>query len=178
MPIGGPRDPAPPGWLERARTAEMAVFENPRALPRAFVPRTLRREPAVARRLDAMRQETDFGRDGVALERGRPGGGAWRRGFAPGSRDRAGPGGRGGVHRPCVRGHLDSGLAGLARECGGGTSIPLETVNHAFVGFWLPPGTHSVRLSYRPSSWPLGLAAAAAGLLAAVLMATTARRSS
>lgn len=59
-----------------------------------------------------------------------------------------------------------------------GTSIPLETVNHAFVGFWLPPGRHSVRLNYRPSSWSLGLAAAAAGFAAAVLMATTARRTS
>ncbi len=64
------------------------------------------------------------------------------------------------------------------RATSAGTRVPLETVNHAFVGFWLPPGTHAVRLSYRPLSWTLGLAAAAAGAIAAVLMATAPRRRS
>ena len=51
-----------------------------------------------------------------------------------------------------------------------GRAIALETVNHAFVGFWLEPGPHRVRLSYRPPSWPLGLAASVGGLVAALAM--------
>jgi uncharacterized membrane protein YfhO len=57
-----------------------------------------------------------------------------------------------------------------------GRSLPVVTANHAFVGFWVPPGRHSVRLAYRPASWRLGLAAGAVGVLAAVALATLRRR--
>ena len=59
--IGAPGDSAPRGWREQARGPEMTIFENPRALPRAFVPSRLRREADPARRLEAMARETDFG---------------------------------------------------------------------------------------------------------------------
>ncbi len=112
--IGGPRDPAPAGWRERARTAELAVFENPLALPRAFVPRTLRREPDAGRRLEALRRETDFART------------AWL--SAPGAGRAEEPGGEAAlrlreigpdlaieaeVATPRVRRDLAAGLAGV-----------------------------------------------------------------
>src|SRR6185369_14438736 len=50
--IAGPDEPAPAGWREQARGSEMAIFENPRALPRAFVPRRLRRAADPAQLLD------------------------------------------------------------------------------------------------------------------------------
>ena len=58
--IGAPGDPVPPGWVEQARGPEMAVFSNPHALPRAFVPRRLRREPDPGERLRAMGVAEDF----------------------------------------------------------------------------------------------------------------------
>ena len=54
----------------------------------------------------------------------------------------------------------------------GGRPIPLESVNHAFVGLWLPPGRHEVRLSYRPFSWSLGLWSLLAGAIACVVLAS------
>ena len=176
--IGGPRDPAPAGWRERARTAELAVFENPLALPRAFVPRTLRREPDAGRRLEALRRETDFERT------------AWL--SAPGAGRAEEPGGEAALRlreigpdlaieaEVATRAFVATSLPDWPgwRAIENGIAIPLETVNHAFVGFWLPPGSHAVRLRYFPPSWPLGLTAGAAGLLAAILMATTARRAS
>ena len=59
--IASPGDPAPPGWRERGRDAEMAIFENPRALDRVFVPRRVRFEPDRSARLAQMARETDFG---------------------------------------------------------------------------------------------------------------------
>ena len=57
----------------------------------------------------------------------------------------------------------------------GSTALRVETVNHAFVGIWLPPGKHTLRLTYRPPSFALGLAAMAAGLVFAAVLAATAR---
>jgi uncharacterized membrane protein YfhO len=56
-----------------------------------------------------------------------------------------------------------------------GRELPVETVDHAFVGFWLPAGEHTVRLAYRPRSWTLGLAAFGAGLALASILALAAR---
>ena len=57
----------------------------------------------------------------------------------------------------------------------GSAALRVETVNHAFVGIWLPSGKHTVRLTYRPPSFPLGLTALAAGLVFAAVLAATAR---
>ena len=56
-----------------------------------------------------------------------------------------------------------------------GAALRIETVNHAFVGMWLPAGKHTVRLTYRPPSFALGLGALAAGLVCAAVIAATAR---
>ncbi len=174
--VGGPRDPAPPGWRELVRDADLAVFENPRALPRAFVPRTVRSEPDPARRLEAMGRETRFAET------------AWL--SAPAGSLAGEPGGEASLELREIGPDLsiDARVESRAfvatslpdwpgwRAMDGGNAIPLETVNHAFVGFWLAPGAHSVRLSYRPRSWPLGLAASAAGLLVAAGMAAAGRR--
>ena len=58
--IASPGDPAPSGWLERGRDREMAIFENPRALERVFVPRRVRFEPERNARIAQMARETDF----------------------------------------------------------------------------------------------------------------------
>jgi hypothetical protein len=45
-----------------------------------------------------------------------------------------------------------------------GRRLDVQTVNHAFVGFWLPRGAARVRLSYAPPSFAAGLASTALGL--------------
>ena len=62
-----------------------------------------------------------------------------------------------------------------ARDAAGAT-LALETVNHAFVGVWIPAGRDEVRLSYRPRSVRDGLALFAAGAAACVAMAASRRR--
>jgi uncharacterized membrane protein YfhO len=58
-----------------------------------------------------------------------------------------------------------------------GRLLAVETVNHAFVGFWVEPGEHSVRLRYRPRSWTLGIWAFVLGLVVAVALSRASQRS-
>ena len=65
-----PGVPAPDGWTVRSEGEEMRLLENPRALPRAFVPRLLLAAPDPDRRLAALRSVTDFAERGVVSEAG------------------------------------------------------------------------------------------------------------
>jgi uncharacterized membrane protein YfhO len=57
-----------------------------------------------------------------------------------------------------------------------GGEVSLTTVNHAFVGFWLEPGRHAVRLHYLPGSFLLGSALAGAALFAVSLLIVIRRK--
>ena len=46
----------------------------------------------------------------------------------------------------------------------GGREEPAVEIDGGFLGFQVPPGSHAVRLRYRPHGWTLGLALFAAGL--------------
>jgi hypothetical protein len=168
--------PAPAGWTVVTRGRDAAVFENSRALPRAFVPGTLRVQPDVRRRLTEMSGADDFSRT------------AWVNGDGDAPAD------------------LSNGAASVrVREIGpdlvidadvrerafiatsvpdwpgwgarsGGRAIALATVNHAFVGLWLPPGRHVVRLHYLPDSFRLGIVLAAVAVLGALLPVLLGRR--
>jgi hypothetical protein len=165
--VGSPGEPPPAGWRERARTEALSVFENPRALPRAFVPEKLRFGEDPARRLGEMAEARDFART------------AWLSGGEAGSEKENG---RAELEVRAVGPDLLV-TADVSQQTLVATSLPdwpgwkgetgdrelsLTTVNHAFVGFWLPPGRSAVRLTYRPHSFTLGLwafaAASAAGL--------------
>ena len=131
--------------------------------------------PMPAARLAAMAASTDFG--GTAFLAGPgPAAAGQRRGGAPPAR--LGPGSRRrGVRRLArLRRDVAAGLAGLDRRDRTGAPLPLETVNHAFVGFWLEPGRHDVRLTYRPASWALGLASFSAGSVVCIALALAAAR--
>jgi Bacterial membrane protein YfhO len=173
--IGAADQATPAGWNEQARGPELAVFENPRALPRAFAPKNLHRgDPRL--RLEEMEREADFART------------AWLSGTGPAREEngeaRVAARGAGpdlvltvdAASRVFVATSLPDWPGWVAEE--GGARLPVETVNHAFVGLWLPPGRHTVRLSYRPFSWRLGLGTFAAGALAAAALATAKRRPS
>ena len=172
--IGASADPVPEGWREQARGPEMAIFANPGALPRAFIPRALRRVADPARRLAAMAAEHDFG-DTAFL--GGAAGTQVQNGEAVLRMRDAGPDLvlEASVYARAFVATSISDWPGWIAESDG-RALPLETVNHAFVGFWLEPGQHRVRLAYRPASWTLGLAAFAAGCLVAVVLAMSRRR--
>jgi len=172
--IANPDIPAPSGWVAIARGREMALFENIRPLPRAFVPRRVRMQPDPRKRLAEMGHATDFG------ER------AWI------DADAAQDVGNGAA-RVTVRAIgsdllVTADVAGRAlvatsmpdwpgwRAEGNGRDVPLVTVNHAFVGFWLSPGRHAVRLAYLPRSFSIGVWVAGASLAVLTLLGVLARR--
>lgn len=165
--IGGPDETAPRGWTLLARGRDGSTFENPVALPRAFVPGIVRVEPDGRKRIAEMSAATDFSRtawvDGGASRDSRNGAASIRvREVGPDLvidadvRERA-----------FVATSVPDWPGWQARS--GALAIPLVTVNHAFVGFWLPPGRHSVRLRYFPRTFVAGGVLAGAALAAAVL---------
>jgi hypothetical protein len=174
--IGAPKDRVPEGWRERVRTEALTLFENPGALPRAFVPMRLRSVEDSARRLGEMAGETDFTRtawlSGTGADEVNGEAVLELRAVGPDLLVSA------DVSRRTPRTLVATSLPDWPgwRADAGGSALALTTVNHAFVGFWLPPGTHAVRLTYRPASFSLGLLALAAGAAAAALLAATARR--
>jgi hypothetical protein len=178
--IASPGDRVPAGWRERSREAEMAIFENPGALERVFVPRRLRYEPDPKARIAQMARETDFGGrawlsdpDGDASAPGEIANGQARlslRSVGPDLLITATATSRALLATsvpawPGWRAETESGR------------LPIVRVNHAFVGFWLEPGRHSVRLRYRPPTLGFALSACLAGvLLSAGLGAAVMRR--
>jgi hypothetical protein len=173
--IAPPEAALPPGWRERSRGREMAVFENPRALPRLFVPRKIRSRKSADRALAEMRAATDFSETAwVAGETGEAGNGK-----AEISLRAAGPDLIATVTatgRVFLATSLPDWPGWIAESAS--TRIPLVTANHAFVGFWLDAGHHAVRLHHRPASFFYGLAAFALGLLAVATPALRAPGSS
>jgi len=172
--IGAPADPVPEGWREQARGPELAIFANPGALPRAFVARAVRRVTDPARRLAAMGAVKDFG---ATVFLGAAGAAEQENGEATLGLRAAGPDlvvEASVASRALVATSLPDWPGWIAES--NGRALPLETVNHAFVGFWLEPGRHDVRLSYRPASWAIGVAAFSAGCVACIALALAAAR--
>jgi hypothetical protein len=141
----------------------MAIFDNPAALPRAFVPRRLRRVADAHERLDELARASDFAQTAWVSEPGIP---DERNGEATLFLRSVGPDlvVEARAARPTlIATSIPDWPGWTARE--GGRPLPTVTVNHAFVGVRVPAGEHTVRLAYRPRSWSLGLGACAAGIL-------------
>jgi len=168
-----------PGWHLLARGPGSWLWQNPRALPRAFVPRRVRLGVPAGREVAEMAVEKDFGeRAWIAPPAGES---------DPPGPPREEPNGRGWV---VARRH-GTGLVLTARmkQPGwavisetawagwrarlDGREVPLGIANHAFLALALPAGWHQAELFYRPRSFEIGLAlsAAALALLAAVTLA-------
>jgi hypothetical protein len=159
-------DGVPPGWREVAREGEAVLLENPNALPRAFVPRTvmvgLQSEVAV----DEMSSATDF-RDR-----------AWITADVVPYERMNGPG------RVAMRGErldvemesdgwvvvTNSAWKGW-RAYVDGRRVALQRANVAFLGIHVPKGRHAIRLVYWPESFVKGRAITFVTLLALAVMA-------
>jgi hypothetical protein len=176
--VASPDVPAPTGWVVIARGREVALFQNPRALSRAFVPRRIRVEPSAQLRLAEMGDATDFG-DTAWLNQSNalPPGEGRQNGSATLTVREVGPDLRIDVDardRVLVVTSVPD-WPGWRAEASG-RSLELATVNHSFLGFWVPPGHHAVRLHYLPGSFLTGSALAAAAVVGLSLAALLRRR--
>ena len=170
-----PRAWTPPaGWTPVDEDAGGRLFENPGALPRAFVPRRLHRESDPARQRERLFAISDFSRDGVLT--------ASPSGLVENGEASV----RVASYTPQrleltidarTRAWVATSLVGWPgwRLTLDGDERPLRDYNRAFLAFETPAGTHRALLRYRPESFEIGRWISAASL--AILIAAATRKS-
>ena len=153
--------PPPSDWKILYRGEEGQLLENPRVLPRAFVPRFLRYGTARGDDIAVMEGIRDFGVEGVVGEsppEGTSGAGAYPNGEASIEITSYEP------QRMALRAAA-AGTALIATSVTAwpgwklsidGARAPLVRYNHAFLAFRVPPGSHTAVLRYMPDSFVLG----------------------
>jgi hypothetical protein len=178
--LAEPETAVPDGWLLVARKLEGSVFENPRALPRAFVPRRVRVAPDPRRGLAEMAAAPDFAEVSWLSQSPHLDARPVREGANGRARLTVREIGTDLVIEADVR---EEALVATSlpdwpgwRARDGGRELALATVNHAFVGFRLAPGRHVVRLHYLPFSFLIGSLLSAAAVVAVFLGAALRRR--
>jgi hypothetical protein len=160
----------PGGWPVLYSGSDGALLENPKALPRAFVPRALAYETDAARRLGLLDGITDFGERGVVGQTppaGSPAG-AW---LANGEASVV----VSSYHPQDMTLEINANQAALVgtsvtawpgwKLAVDGAAATLVPYNHAFLGFRVSPGRHTAVLRYRPDGFFRGSAVSAATLL-------------
>ncbi len=166
--IGWPREPVPPGWREFARGGNCSVFQNPRALPRAFAPERIRFVPDGQSTVEEMKTCPDFSKL-AWIEHSRDGPGETANGPATVATKREGFDLSLDVRAAAPSWIVVSQTAWKGWKAFlGEERIPLHFANHAFLGFQVPAGSHRVRLLYRPDSFRIGLSVSALSLAATV----------
>ncbi|HEY4594602.1 MAG TPA: hypothetical protein VIJ61_19445, partial [Thermoanaerobaculia bacterium] len=135
------------------------LWDNPRALPRAFVPRKVRLGVPADRQVEEMKEEDDFGGRGWIEPPDADGGPPRERRSGPGSvvTRRRGLGFEMTAemeHRGWVIITETAWTGWRARL--DGREVPLGIGDHAFLALAVPRGTHHIELFYRPRSFELG----------------------
>ncbi len=167
--IAEPEAEKPRGWRPVVRGENAAIFENPRALPRAFAPRLVWRVPsdqplAVTRR--SLERVGDFSRVAwIEVEEGP---------FERVDNGRARVTTRADgpdlwldveAREPTWIVVSETAWKGWRAVDGEGREMPLHFANLAFLGFRVPAGEHRIRLVYRPRSFDVGVAIAGLAVL-------------
>ena len=177
----GHRPPA--GWRVLSSGGEQGqLLENPLALPRAFVPRSLRYEKDPALQVALLERIRDFADEGVV--------GASSPSGTTG--DEPKPNGDASVRIVSYESQrmelaIDARDAALVatsmtawpgwKLAVDGETSPLVSYNHAFLAFRVTPGRHTAVLRYLPDSFLIGSAVSGAtALLAAALFLIDRRR--
>jgi hypothetical protein len=165
----------PPDWPVIVEGEGMRLLENPRVLPRAFVPRRIRAEPDRIRRLDLLGAIQDFREEGVVDESALASGTDWSDNGSGESRVRI------AAYGPQAMAlDVDAGAETVVgtsipawpgwKAALDGRAIPLLGYNHAFLGLRVPAGRHRIELRYFPDSVRLGLRISGATLAAAAFL--------
>ena len=154
----------PPPWRPVFEGVGGKVWENPQALPLFFLPRSIERA-ALADAQRAAKKGADF----EAM--------AWVTGAADPAAGAQAQDGRVPAIRPRSNGfdlEIETASGGIVASSVsyaaewealiGDRPLPAVEVNGGFLGFRVPPGSHSVSLRYRPRGWSAGRALFAAGI--------------
>ena len=170
----GHRPPA--GWKVLSSGGEQGqLLENPLALPRAFVPRSLRHEKDPSRQVVLLEGIHDFADEGVVGE------------SAPSGTigDESRPNGDASVRivsYDSQRMELaidarDAALVATSMTAWPGWKLavdgeksPFLSYNHAFLAFRVAPGRHTAVLHYWPDSFTAGVAISGAALLSCLVL--------
>jgi len=173
--LAGPREAMPAGWREVTRGPHLSVFENPRSLPRAFAPGTIRFHGPLEDPLKEMVAASDFAEH------------SWIDDARLAGKEIANGRARVSTRRDGIDLHLDVDATSPAwivvsqtfwkgwRAEVDGMNTPLHYANLAFFGFHVPAGRHRVLLRYWPTSITLGFVSFALTILAIVGMAAVNR---
>jgi hypothetical protein len=169
--VAPPSHPPPEGWRILYQGEEGQLLENPRVLPRAFVPRSLRYQPDTERQVALLEGIRDFADEGVVGE------------SPPGSDTRGnGEASVGIVSYEPQRMTLEVNAQQAALVATSVTSwpgwkltvdgapAPLVPYNHAFLAFRVSPGRHTAVLRYWPDAFLTGSAISAATLSIGLLL--------
>jgi hypothetical protein len=168
--------PVPDGWRTVTEGKSMRLLENPRALPRAFVPEFVRLGSSATDFHD-MEQTSDFARRSwiAAWPRGSPripaevrngSGDVWIRreglGYMLFTR----------LDAPAWVVVSETAWKGWRAIVDDQRRTPVFVANLALLGLHLPSGTHRVELRYRPDSFILGrgISLGTAGLISVLLL--------
>ena len=165
----------PPGWRVVMDDRNTRLMENERALPRVFIPRTIRFMNSDDTSLEEMKQATDFAAK------------AWihRTALPPQDIDN----GQADVHvkRDWSRYDIDVDARSAAhvviadvawpgwRAYLDGRRVRLESVNLAFLGVYVPAGRHRLRLVYLPDAFVRGRALALGTIVLLLIFAVRRR---
>src|SRR6185295_10754563 len=160
--VPGPQQ-EPPGWRAIGAMPPAVVYENPRALPRAFLVGTAVVRPDAAERLQVLAAPGFDGRRTVVLEEGTPtegeaAGSAQVRSSSPGS------------YVVDVAATADAWLVLSEAHFPGwtvdvdGVEAKLLRADHLIQAVRVPAGRHTVTFRYRSRFLGLGFAIAAIGL--------------
>jgi hypothetical protein len=173
----GPR-PNLRGWPRLAEARGTALYANPRALARAFVPRRVVWTDKKELTLLIMQSIGDYASDGVAGQ-DRPGEPHWEDNGPADVRIDSYVADRLSLSIDATRDTLIG--TSIPRWRGwkltiDGKPAPTIPFNHAFVAFVAPAGRHRARLRYLPDGFLYGAALTSSSLLLAALLAARARR--
>ncbi len=167
----------PDGWPVLAEGSGVRVLENPRALPRAFVPRLVRAEPDLARGIELLKSIDDFAERGLVETGESPG--TWVANgdarvtiasYAPQAMEL-------GVDaaRDTLVATSMVGWPGWKARVDGRRAAPVP-YNLAFLSFRVPAGRHRLSIAYEPDGFRYGAVASAMTLLLAAAWLVVSRR--
>ena len=170
-----------PGWRPVARGLGSRLWENPRVLPRAFVPKMVRLGVSPDLEVEEMKAETDFRQRAWIVPpegaKGPPREERNGRGWVVARRHGLGFALTARMKRPGWAVITETAWTGWRAQLDG-REVPLGIGDHTFLALAIPEGWHQAELFYRPRSFEVGraLSTAALALLVTVSLAWIVRR--